>query len=63
MIQEIDMPNVIPEDHFDSAAACRIACEDSLRECINKETPTRTCEMSYHDCADDCERPTLNQEF
>jgi hypothetical protein len=55
--------DVIPEDHFDSTASCLAACEDGLNECINRRTPKGTCEMSYHDCIDDCDRSTLIEEF
>lgn len=57
------MPDAIPEDHFESAEPCLIACETVLSECINKGTPSDTCEMSYRDCSDDCDRATLIEEF
>ncbi len=56
------MPDAIPEDHFESAEPCLVACETVLCECINKGTPVDTCEMSYRDCSDDCDRATLIDE-
>jgi hypothetical protein len=53
------MAEVTPEDHFGSAFGCMVACEDGLTECKNGGTPLETCEMSYRDCADGCDRSTL----
>jgi hypothetical protein len=57
------MPDAIPEDHFDSAASCLVACDDGLSECTNKGTPPGTCEMSFRDCTDDCDRSKLIAEL
>ena len=58
------LPNSTPEYDYDRAAACVVRCEKELSDCINlgTATGTETCDLHYHDCAEECDRCPETEE-
>jgi hypothetical protein len=50
------MPESIPQDDYDRAAACLVRCEDANCVSSGTATATETCDLNYRDCAEDCDR-------
>jgi hypothetical protein len=56
------MVDTIPEDDYDSSAACALACDDALDDCLNKGKSAERCEAAYRTCSDECDRTTDIEE-
>jgi len=57
------MPDFIPEDDHGPVHSCELNCEDGLYDCISRGKDSEGCELTYHNCTDECDRLVEAEEL
>jgi len=60
---EDNMPDFIPEDDYGPVHSCELNCEDGLYDCISRGKDSEGCELTYHNCTDECDRLVEAEEL